>query len=79
MGVDIGTLAQHAATLLRAADGKDPRPQAVDIAQAAASLLGLPARAPAARMSAFARQRSAAPVDPPHGIMTRLRKLFDKP
>jgi len=58
------------------------RPQAANIARAAAPLLGLASASakdvPSPPLSAFARQRSATPVAKPEGVVARLRKLFGK-
>ena len=56
------------------------RPQAANIARAAAPLLGLASASAkdVPPLSAFARQRSATPVAKPEGVVARLRKLFGK-
>jgi len=77
--MDIRELALHAARLLRVPQTQSPRPQVAELAQAAARLLGTTSsRNPAPPLSAFARQRSAAAVAEPEGVMARLRKLFGK-
>ena len=80
-------LAKKAASLLRASATARVSPQALELAQAAASLLGIrPAatagrsapsmRTPAVPQSAFERQRRAQQEGKAEGFMARLRRLF---
>ena len=77
--MDVRELALHAARLLRVPQAQNPRPQVAELVHAAARLLGAaPSRSASPPLSAFARQRSAAAVAEPEGVMARLRKLFGK-
>ena len=79
-------LAQKAAQLLRLAAPPNVSPPAMELARAAALLLGVkPAaagksapsmRAPAVPMSAFERQRSASAAAKPEGFLAKLRRWF---
>ena len=80
-------LAKKAASLLRAPAPASVSPQALELARAAALLLGIRPAAPAGRsapslrtpavpQSAFERQRSAQQQVKPEGLMVRLRRLF---